>query len=259
MVYNMIGYSSADHFKAKCGYEIDSVWYPRVTRIVGIKVKPALYYFYAGLKNYAEGERIKKLSADEGTRIHEAIQAILTGKKPEIEKDIAPSIKAFREFLNKKQIEVDPDYIERRVVNRTHRYAGTLDAVALIDGKLGVLDIKTSQAIYRDYSLQTAAYTATMKDELKDLQTHWILRIDQHRVCKLCGAKFRTKGGREKVKIDWNNAFMRVCQHEWSDVVGEIELREFPFWEKDFEGFLGAKKLWEWENEKWLNEIKYLK
>ncbi len=258
MVYNMIGYSSAEQFKEKCGYNIGDTWYPRVTKIVGIKEKPALYYFYASLKNYAEGERIKKKSADEGTRIHEAVEAILTNKTPVVAKDIAPSIKAFREFISKTRIEAEPDFIEHRVVNHEHRYAGTIDAIALINGKLGVLDVKTSQGIFRDYSLQTAAYMASMHKELKDLETHWILRIDQHRICKICGAKLRNKGGREKVKIDWNNTFMRVCKHEWSDVVGEIELREFPFWEKDFEGFLGAKKLWEWENERWLKEIQYL-
>ncbi|KKM68771.1 hypothetical protein LCGC14_1457560 [marine sediment metagenome] len=255
----MLDYRNVEHFKEKCGYDIDTdTWYPRVSSIVDIKAKPALYYFYAGLRNYAEGERIKKISADEGTRIHEAVQAIFVGKQPKIDEDIAPSIKAFREFISDKDIDVDPEYIERRVINKKHRYAGTIDALARIDGKLGVLDIKTSQGIYRDFSLQIAAYTATLKDELDDIQTHWILRIDQHRLCELCGARLRTKGGRKKIKIEWNNTFQRTCKHVWLDTVGDIEIQEFPHWQQDFEGFLSAKKLWEWENEHWLKEIGYL-
>ncbi len=252
-------YKDIDDFKEKAGYDIDGVWLPRVTKIVSIKAKPALNYFYAGLKNYAEGERIKKISADEGTRLHEAVQAILVGDSPAIDDDIAPSVAAFRRFFEKRPFEVDPDYIEYRIVNRTHRFAGTIDALAMIDGKMGVLDIKTSQSIYRDYNLQTSAYLATLGAELPELQTRWILRIDQARVCTRCGAKLRNKGGREKIKVDWGNAFMRVCEHHWSPYpIGEVELQEFPLWENDFDAFLGAKKLWEWENEDWLKEAGYL-
>lgn len=252
-------YTDENHFKSICGYEINGSWYPRVTKIVDIKAKPALYRFYAGLDNFAEGERIKKKSANEGTLLHEAVEEILMGKKPKIDDSIRPSVEAFASFLMEKNIQVDPDYVERRVVHHGHRYAGTVDAVALIDGKIGILDIKTSLAIYRDYNLQTSAYFATMKNEVKNLETRWILRIDQAHICEICGAKFRKKGGRDKVKVDWKNPFMRVCRHEWSPTpLGEVELQEFPYWENDFEAFLGAKKLWEWENEDWLKKIGYL-
>jgi len=259
---SLFGYKNIEDFKEKSGYDIDGVWFPRVSKIVGIKSKPALYYFYASLNSYAEGERIKKISADEGARLHEAVQAILVGDKPVIAKDIAPAVKTFREFNTNHSIEVDPEYIEKRVVNYKERFAGTIDALALIDGKLGVLDIKTSLAIYRDYNLRIAAYMAALKDELKDLETKWILRIDQHRVCKMCGAKLREKGGRKKIKFDWSKrtsiVFQKSCKHEWGPVIGDVELEEFPLWEEDYKGFLGAKKLWEWENQEWLKKVGYL-
>ncbi|OGG37643.1 hypothetical protein A2110_00705 [Candidatus Jorgensenbacteria bacterium GWA1_54_12] len=252
-------YKNLDDFKEKSGYDIDGVWFPRVTKIVSIKAKPALNFFYASLKNYAEGERIKKISAEEGTHIHETVQSILTGGSPAVDENMAPSIKAFMEFAERTPIEVDPDYIERRIANLDERFAGTIDALALIDGKLGILDIKTSQAIYRDYNLQTSAYLATLKKDVKELQTRWILRIDQAQVCTTCGALLRNKGGRTKVKIDWANAFMRTCMHSWSPLpIGEVELKEFPLWEDDFRAFLGAKTLWEWENETWLKAAGYL-
>ncbi|SRR6056297_1870644 len=251
------GYKNLDEFKEESGYEIDGTWFPRVTKIIGIKSKPGLHYFYASLNSYSEGERIKKISADEGTRVHEAVQSILIGEEPEFKKDIAPSVKAFRKFLKNNKIEVDSDYIEKRVINHDDHYAGTVDALAMVNGKTGVMDIKTSQSIYRDYNLQTAAYMAGLKDEVSDLETKWILRIDQHRVCKRCGAKLREKGGRKKVKIDWSNTFQRTCKHDWGKVVGEVELKEFPYWEEDYEGFLGAKKLWEWEHKKWLDKMNY--
>ena len=56
-------YSNVDNFKNANGYEIDGIWYPRVTSIVGIKAKPALYMFYAGLPDFKTGEAIKAKSA----------------------------------------------------------------------------------------------------------------------------------------------------------------------------------------------------
>ena len=249
-----------DSFKEHNGYVIDGVWFPRVTSIISIKAKPALYRFYADLENYAEGERIKKLSADEGTRVHEAAEAILTGREPVVDSDISPAIKAFEKFIEERNIQVDPEWVERRVVNYSDRYAGTVDAVALIDGKLGVLDLKTSQGIYRDYNLQLGAYFPPLQEELRSLQTRWILRVDQGQICKICGARRRVKGGREKVRAPYppNGVNHKTCSHDWSEVEGIVELKEFPYWHEDYQAFLGAKKLWEWENISRLKKIGYL-
>lgn len=251
-------YKDIEGFKSLNGYVIDDVWYPRVTKIVGIKAKPALYRFYAEAASFSAADSIAKKSAAEGTLIHEAVEKILVGESPVIDSVIAPAIAAFKEFLGKKNIQADPALIEKRIVHYDQRYAGTIDVVALIDGKLGILDIKTSQAIYRDYNLQISAYMEALRHELKDLQTRWILRIDQIQRCLKCGATLRTKGGREKIKIDWNNSLMKKCGHQWAEVKGEIELQEFPYWQDDFEAFIAAKRLWEWENIDLLKEVGYL-
>ncbi len=255
-------YSNLEHFKGMSGYDIDGIWYPRVTKIVDIKAKPALYKFYAEMNNFAAGEAVKKQSASEGTLIHETIEGILTGKKDPIEESVRPAVNAFLKFFEDRSIQVDPDFVEKQIVNFDDRYAGTMDALALIDGKFGVLDIKTSQAIYRDYNLQTSAYMAALQKDFKNLQTRWILRIDQNKKCLKCNAILREKGGREKIKLPWLNgstpAKAKNCEHEWSEKRGEIELKEFPYWVEDYKAFLGAKQLWQWENEYWLKQAGYL-
>lgn len=248
-------YKDEEGFKEASGYTIDGVWYPRVTKIVSIKAKPALYRFYAGVKNFAEGESVKNRSASEGTAVHEAVEAILLGQEPKIDPKIQPAIKSFREFLDQKNIHATKDFVEKRVINYDHRYAGTVDAVAFIDGKLGVLDIKTSQAIYRDYNLQTSAYMDALKNEFTGLETRWILKIDQVQTCQFCGARRRLKGGIEKIKP---NGRFPCLGHAWGEMKGDIEFKEFPYWQTDFEAFLAAKKLWEWENEFWLKKVGYL-
>lgn len=255
-------YVDIKHFKGTAGYEIDGIWYPRVTKIVEIKSKPALYKFYAELNSFDEGESIKKESASEGTLIHEAAEDILVGKSPVIDPKIKPSIDALIKFIEANNIQVDPEYVEKQVVNYDEKYAGTLDALALIDGKFGVLDIKTSQAIYRDYNLQTSAYMGALDKQFPNLQSRWILRIDQIKKCFKCGATLRSKGGRDKIRPlrAANKKALPMCEeeHQWSDLTGEIELQEFPYWQNDFKAFLAAKKLWEWENEYWLKQAGYL-
>lgn len=244
--------SALQNFRDSNGYVIDGVWYPRVTSIVNIKAKPALYRFYGSVNSFAEGEMIKNRSAEEGTLIHEVVQNYLTGKKNEYDPRVEPSLKALEEFMGVKKINLLPEWVERRIMSFKERYAGTIDGLAMIDGKFGVLDIKTSQEIYKDYNLQTAAYFDALSETIDGLQTRWILRIDQIQMCLNCGAKRRMKGGREKIR---NNGV--YCKHEWGEVVGQIELKEFPYWQDDYKAFLGAKKLWEWENDSYLKMLGY--
>lgn len=251
-------FKDLNDFKEQCGYTIDDVWYPRVTKIVTIKSKPALYYYYGQAKSYKAAQDATEQSAKEGTMIHEAVEGFLLGKNPEVDPSVAPAYNAFLKFYEKNNIHVTADCVERRIVNYDHRYAGTIDAVATIGGHLGVLNIKTSQAIYRDYCLQTSAYVDALKDQFAKLETRWILRIDQIQICMKCGSRRRVKGGNEKIKLDWRNRLSKTCEHDWGDMQGEVEIQEFPYWQNDFQAFLGAKKLWEWENDEWLKKVGYL-
>ena len=253
-------HKNVESFKNDCGHILNDIWYPRVTKIVDIKAKPALYRYYAAAKSYDSAEKSKNMAAEEGTMVHEVVEKILLGENPIIPLRIAPSIKAFLEFIEINHVQTEPDFIERRIQNDEHRYSGTIDAMALIHGKFGVLDIKTSQAIYRDYNLQTSAYMAALKPDFNNLETRWILRIDQERSCKNCEATLREKGGSIKIRFPWPRKKIPcpVSNHNWCEVKGIIELKEFTNWENDFNAFLGAKKLWEWENEFWLKEIGYI-
>lgn len=253
----MFDYKNVEEFKEKSGYIIDGRWYPRVTKIVEIKSKPALYRFYGEAESYNAAKAITENSAKEGTLIHEVVEKLMIGEKTEIPAEIAPAVQGFKEFMETHNIHVDKEFVEKRIFHPHHRYAGTIDTLALIDGKFGVLDIKTSQSIYRDYNLQTSAYIEALLSELPTLETRWILRIDQIKKCLQCGSTMRPKGGRNKIRRGKKSPCPEI-EHQWSDLTGMVELQEFPFWKEDFEAFLGAKKLWEWENMYWLKQSKYL-
>lgn len=260
-------YSNVENFKNANGYEIDGIWYPRVTAIVSIKAKPALYMYYAGLPDFKTGEAIKTKSAEEGTLLHETVEAILRKGRPApthrvvgapthtddvgvvIPDLVKPAVTAFMDFYNKN--EVIAHKVEERVVSKKHHFAGTLDVLAELNGVLGVLDIKTSMAIYRDYSMQTSAYIEALKeDQTLPPLTRWILRLDQSRHCLKCPATMRDKGGREKIRGE-----KAKCEHDWSEMKGEVELKELNTFDSDIKAFLACKALWEWENEYWLKKI----
>ncbi len=261
----MYDYKDTEDFKEQCGYEINGFWYPRVTKIVGIKAKPALYRYYAEAASFAAAAEQTKKSAEEGTKIHEAVEKLMVGQNPEINPQIAPAVSAFVDFLEQNNIQVDPEHVERRILNLDHGYAGTIDTMALYQGKFGVMDIKTSLDFYRDYNLQTAAYMdALIKDPaVPDPQTRWILRIDQIKTCLRCGSTLREKGGRQKIRKAYPPVRGAVpCQpeeHAWGELKGVVQTKEEPYWREDFEAFLAAKRLWEWENAHWLRRIGYLK
>jgi hypothetical protein len=247
-------YNTLDNFKSASGYEIDGIWYPRVTSIVSIKAKPALYKFYADQTSFAAGEAVKTKSAEEGTLLHGAVEAILKGESTPIPDSVAPAVSAFLDF--KKTNEIIPQQIESRIISKKHHYAGTLDCLAELNGRLGVLDIKTSYAIYRDYGIQTSAYVEALReDQSMPPLDRWILRLDQSRSCiRGCGSKMREKGGNIKIRPAKGVAAAR-CPHVWGELLGEVELRELPDIEKDTQAFLASKTLWEWENDYWLRQI----
>ena len=260
-------YQDAQEFKTANGYEINGAWYPRVTRILEIKSKPGLDAFFKEVGDYSSIEEIKNRSAAEGTLVHETVQQLLTGKAIAVPEEIKPAVEAFLRFNEKKQIIFHPEYIERQVRSLRHRYAGTVDALATVGGKFGVLDIKTSTGFYPEYNLQTAAYASALQEFLvgkelalpRGIETRWILRINQHRVCRVCAALLREKGGRSKVRASklHGPALCVDGQHEWGAMEGDVEIKEFPEAHGDMRAFVAAKTLWEWEHAYWLKRIGY--
>ncbi len=240
-------YNSIAQFEREAGYEVNGYWYPRVTAILNVKAKPGLYYYYSRQRNYATARRALDKAAREGQSVHDAVEAVLSGSGA-VPPNAEPAAAAFREFLQHHAVE--PECIEERVWSDNHGYAGTLDVLATLNGERGVIDIKTSAAVYPEYYIQTAAYAEALRERGYAVQKRWILRIDQLRPCLMCGARLRTKGGHRTV-IGGDAA----CDHQWGPVAGDVELVELDGLEHDLEAFFACKRLWEWEYADWLRQL----
>lgn len=57
-----------------------------------------------------------------------------------------------------KSVNLKPKFIEQTVFSRTHRYAGTMDLLADVEGVSTLVDFKTGKSIYGEAHLQNVAY-----------------------------------------------------------------------------------------------------
>jgi genome maintenance exonuclease 1 len=88
------------------------------------------------------------------------------------------AINAFREWV--KANDVEWLTVEEKVYHRGHKYAGTVDATAIINDEYCVIDFKTSGAIYSAYHLQCAAYAKAIENMRgKEVDKAYVLRFDK--------------------------------------------------------------------------------
>jgi hypothetical protein len=103
--------------------------------------------------------RKSRAASDLGSAAHDYFERLARGERvvdKSVHMDVKPHVRWFREFLD----EVQPEflYLEETVWSDTHKYAGSFDAIARVDGEIVILDWKTSRAIYDSVALQLSAY-----------------------------------------------------------------------------------------------------
>lgn len=81
-------------------------------------------------------------AAARGTDVHRVAEALHLGEVVEYDDAIEPYVVQYRRFLE----EFEPEFLlaECPCYNRTFSYAGTVDGVAIIEGKSVVVDLKTT-------------------------------------------------------------------------------------------------------------------
>ena len=85
---------------------------------------------------------------------------------------------AFLKYLEwEGQHRVEPQIVEEPLVSEIHRFGGTPDFLGMVDGKLTLIDFKSSKAIYDDYFYQLAAYAILHGEGGSIPENYRILRI----------------------------------------------------------------------------------
>lgn len=101
--------------------------------------------------------RQRDAAANLGTLVHEACEAhVLDKPYPEYTAEQEPFMVSLEDWI--KDFQPTFESVEAPCFSDKHRYAGTLDAIAVIDGKRYLLDYKTGKGVYPEVGLQLAAY-----------------------------------------------------------------------------------------------------
>lgn len=98
-------------------------------------------------------------AADTGTEAHDAFERIAKGLPVgRLHPDVEPFVVHFDEFIE----EFKPEYVfmEETVWSERHDYAGSFDALTIIDGALTWVDYKTTRSgVHEEVGLQLSAYS----------------------------------------------------------------------------------------------------
>ena len=200
--------------------ELFGVDYPSVTTILNFYPKGQGFYNWLMIKGKDESERIKTEAGKTGHYIHTAIENILKGE----ELDSTYLTKKEEQLLNvfidwwtklKKEHKVKILDIEKPVINRIHKYVGTIDLVISIDKQLWIIDIKTSNYISNTFALQLSAYKhALLEEQPKGLRPGY--------------------------------GFINTTNYKLG--IFHLKSNEFREVEDEFETFLAVKRIFDYEN-----------
>lgn len=102
-----------------------------------------------------------------GTQAHALIEWNLrqqlgqtVGPEPRVVDAAQWAFMSFQDWAN--GVSLKPLLIEQIVFSRTHRYAGTMDLLAEVNGAVTLVDFKTGKSVYAEAHLQNAAYRAAL-------------------------------------------------------------------------------------------------
>ena len=148
-------------------YKINGKRVPSVTTVISNcklgGIEPLLYWAnQCGLEGNNHRE-VANIAANAGTCAHEMIEADIRGTPFDDSKYSDNSLDkagaCFNGYLEwKSQKNIITTHSELSLLSAKHLYGGTMDAMADKDGKIMLLDWKTSNSVYPDYLIQLAAY-----------------------------------------------------------------------------------------------------
>lgn len=114
-----------------------------------------------------EYRKVKEAAADIGTEIHDWISHWIKDNKLEMPEDekVVNGITAFLKFQKEHKIK----WLESEIVvySKKYHYAGILDAIGEMDGKLTLFDFKSSSGVYPEMYFQVAGYQIAREEETK--------------------------------------------------------------------------------------------
>ena len=138
-------------------------------------IKPGVIYDEIQILNFLKEAKkkhteVKNNAAEIGTLVHGWLCKYITAKingtpepPPPINKEMQSAVNGF--LLWEKENNVQWLISERKVYSKKYNFAGTLDAEAIVNNNLAIIDFKTSNHFHNEYLMQAFAYLEARKEE----------------------------------------------------------------------------------------------
>lgn len=157
---------------------------PSVTTIIGRFKDSGGLIYWAFKEGCAQGlekaknpamnfDLYREKAAEAGTMAHDMVEAHIKGLElPKLEGSadtIAKANRSFDAFLKwQSMTKIEVRHTEVPLVSERYKFGGRIDAVGMIGNELVLLDWKTSNSVYADYTIQLAAYQLLWEETYPD-------------------------------------------------------------------------------------------
>lgn len=153
---------------------------PSVTTVVGAMKKQSIME-WRNKVGEAEANRISKLATGRGNRVHLLAERYLNNETIEWRKEMPDAVEMFRSLIPYLRNIDNIHYQEQALWSEVIGMAGRVDLIAEWEGKLSIIDFKTSKKIKKredifDYFAQCTAYSA-MYEELVGVRVDQIVIV----------------------------------------------------------------------------------
>jgi len=152
--------------------------------------------------------RVKRdKSADIGTQAHDILSVFIKTGQRVVPKNaqVQNCVDRFFDWL--KENKVEWLLSEQKVASMEHGFAGTCDAAGILNGKVALIDFKTSNQMSDSFDLQTAAYQLALEEMgFPKIEERWILRFPKE------GEDFEVKKVRSLYESDKHH-FLCILAH----------------------------------------------
>lgn len=148
-------------------YRLDGAEIPSVSRVM----EPLKASSYAGIS-----EKTLARAADKGSSVHNSIENWLKFGIDDIPEEHRPYFDGFLEWWNEYQPEVIAS--EVKTYHKLMRYGGTIDLLAFVEGKLTLIDFKTTyKVLEKSCGVQLEAYAQALASHGIAVEAKHILHL----------------------------------------------------------------------------------
>lgn len=210
---------------------------PSVTWVTGHYPKGTEFYKWLAKNGWDESVAIRDAAASKGSAIHKGVEDLLAGEVVKMDSEytdpktgevrpleveeyygIMTFVEWYKDLCSKHTVEVVAS--ELTVWNDEDNYAGTVDLALRIDGRLWVIDLKSSQYVWPEHTLQLSAYKRALDLAGTEVAKLAILQL---------GFK-RNKNGYKFNEIEYRYDLFKAAQVIWANECAGVTVhqRDYP-------------------------------